>query len=273
MALSKLLYLPNQRICRHVKMSKWLYAIVAVIVIAAITFAVYYLAFSKPAEKVLRVGTSPDFPPFEFINESNGEIVGIDIDLIKAIANKLGYKVQIVSMDFDGLIPALEQGQVDVVISGMTITEERAKRVDFSIPYWKADQAIIVVKGSSYRPSSIEDLAGHVVGVQSGTTAEGLLDEYVNKGLSINVKRYSSYTLAVQDLLNGRVDAVVVDSPVAKALAKKYNVEVTTTIQTGEEYGIAVKKGNKELLDQINKALNEILNSSEWEAIVSKYTG
>ncbi|MEM1607980.1 MAG: transporter substrate-binding domain-containing protein, partial [Ignisphaera sp.] len=129
------------------------------------------------------------------------------------------------------------------------------------------------VKGSSYRPSSIEDLAGHAVGVQSGTTAEELLDEYVSKGLSINVKKYSSYTLAVQDLLNGRVDAVVVDSPVAKALAKKYNVEVTATIQTGEEYGIAVKKGNKDLLDQINKALNEILNSSEWDAIVSKYTG
>ncbi|MDK6028844.1 basic amino acid ABC transporter substrate-binding protein [Ignisphaera sp. 4213-co] len=255
-------------------MSKIVYVTIAVVVVVAAVFAVYYLGFlSKPVEKVLRVGTSPDFPPFEYVDEKTGEVVGIDIDLIKAIANRLGYKVQIVSMDFDGLIPALEQGQVDVVISGMTITEERAKRVDFSIPYWKADQAIIVSKGSSFKPLKIEDLVNHTVGVQSGTTAEQLLDSYVSKGYNINVKRYSSYTLAVQDLINGRVDAVVVDSPVANTLAKKYSVEVAATITTGEEYGIAVKKGNKALLDQINKALSEILNSSEWDSIISKYMG
>lgn len=171
------------------------------------------------------------------------------------------------------MIEALEQGVIDVALSGITITEDRAKRVDFSIPYWEADQAILVVKGSSFKPRSLADLEGKAVGVQIGTTAEALLDKLKANGTNVEIKRYTSYTLAVQDLVNGRIDAVLVDSPVANTLASKYNVEVSSIIPTGEKYGIAVKKGNTELLDKINKVLREILNSDEWQKIISKHLG
>lgn len=250
-----------------------LLTIIIIVICIAVGFYIYHFYMAKPKVKILRIGTSPDFPPFEYIDNVTGEIVGIDIDLIKAIAKKLGYEIEIVSIDFEGLIPALEQGHIDVIISGMTITEEREKVVDFSIPYWEADQAIIIAKGSPFKPQSLEDLENRVVGVQRGTTAEILLDELVNQGANIDIKRYTSYTLAVQDLVNGRIEVVVVDSPVAKMLERMYSVEVSCIIPTGEKYGIAVKEGNRELLEKINSALVEILNSEEWIKIVSKYLG
>lgn len=246
-----------------------------VILVVVVGLLVYYL-YVQPTtvKRVLRVGTSPDFPPFEFINETTNEIVGIDIDLVKLVAQKIGYEVEIVPIDFDGLIPALQAGQIDIVASGMTITEDRSKVVDFSIPYWEANQAILIVKGSQFKPRSLEDLNGKVVGVQTGTTAEELVTKYINEtSANIQVKSYTSYILATQDLLNGRIDVVIVDEPVARALQRTYNVETSATIETGERYGFAVRKGNTELLSAINKALSEILNSQEWINIISKYTG
>jgi polar amino acid transport system substrate-binding protein len=246
-----------------------------VILVVVVGLVVYYL-YVQPTtvKRVLRVGTSPDFPPFEFINETTNEIVGIDIDLVKLVAQKIGYEVEIVPIDFDGLIPALQAGQIDIVASGMTITEDRSKVVDFSIPYWEANQAILIAKGSQFKPRSLEDLNGKVVGVQTGTTAEELVTKYINEtSANIQVKSYTSYILATQDLLNGRIDVVIVDEPVARALQRTYNVETSATIETGERYGFAVRKGNTELLSAINKALSEILNSQEWINIISKYTG
>lgn len=252
----------------------WIAALVVVIVIAVLAAYFIYLRPLQQPRKVLRVGTSPDFPPFEYIDEATGEVVGIDIDLVKLIAKKLGYEVEIVSMSFEGLIPALQAGQIDLIASGMTITEERAKVVDFSIPYWNADQAILVIKDSEFRPRGLDDLVGRKVGVQTGTTAESLVDNYIRKkGVSIDLKSYDSYILAVQDLVSGRIDAVVVDTPVAQALAKRYSVEISAVIETGERYGLAVRKGNTDLLNGINKALQEILSSPEWSEIIAKYIG
>ncbi|MGB9826919.1 MAG: basic amino acid ABC transporter substrate-binding protein [Thermosphaera sp.] len=251
---------------------KFVIPIIVVIIILAI--GIYYLYTPPSVKKVLRVGTSPDFPPFEYINETTNEIVGIDIDLIKLVAQKIGYEVEIVSIDFDGLIPALQAGQIDVIASGMTITEERSKVVDFSIPYWEANQAILVVKDSQFKPGGLGDLNGKTVGVQTGTTAEIIVTEYIsNTSANIVVKSYTSYILATQDLLNGRIDAVIVDEPVGKTLGEMYNVEITAVIETGEKYGFAVRKGNTELLNAINEALSEILNSPQWYEIISKYMG
>jgi len=264
-------------------MNKLVIVIIAIVVIVAVVTSIIFFTTplnipsttpsTTPKQKPkLRVGTSPDFPPFEYTDEA-GNVVGIDIDLIKSIAAKLGYEVEIVQIQFSGLIEALEQGVIDIAISGITITEDRAKRVDFTNPYWEADQAILLAKGSSFKPRSLKDLEGKVVGVQTGTTAASLLDELKANGTNVEIKSYTSYTLAVQDLVNGRVDAVVVDSPVARTLAAKYNVEVASIIPTGEKYGIAVKKGNTELLEKINKVLQEILNGDEWQKIISKYLG
>ncbi|WP_297437908.1 basic amino acid ABC transporter substrate-binding protein [Thermococcus sp.] len=223
-------------------------------------------------EKVLVVGTSADFPPFEYKDPSTGNITGFDMDLIKMVAQKAGYdRVEIKDMDFDSLIPALQTGKVDVVIAGMTITPKREQVVDFSAPYWKADQAVVVRKNSDIRVSSPDDLKGKVIGVEKGTT--GALYVKNKLGNSVTMKEYNGYVAALQALLNGQVDVLVLDSPVANMFTSRYNVKVIYTIQTNEHYGIAVRKGNKELLNKINKALNEIMNSPDWNKLVAKYFG
>ncbi|EEB73375.1 basic amino acid ABC transporter substrate-binding protein [Thermococcus sp. AM4] len=223
-------------------------------------------------EKVLIVGTSADFPPFEYKDPQTGNITGFDIDLIKMVAKKAGYdKVEIKDMDFDSLIPALQTGKVDVVIAGMTITEKRKQVVDFSIPYWKADQAVVVRKDSDIAINSLDDLKGKVIGVEKGTTGAIYIKDHL--GDQVTLKEYNSYVAALQALLNGQVDVLVIDSPVANMFTNKYDVKVVYTINTNEHYGIAVKKGNKELLDKINKALQDIMNSPEWNKLVEKYFG
>lgn len=230
--------------------------IVLVAAVVASSIAYYYTRIQAPQAKYLVVGTSPDFPPFEYIDEK-GNIVGFDIDLIRLLAKKAGYDdIKIVSMDFDSLIPALTQGKIDVIASGMSITEERMKVVDFTNPYWEADQAIIVRKDSSLKPSSLEDLNGKAVGVQTGTTGADYVKKYAGEhGLNIDVREYPTFVLAVQDLVNGRIDAVVVDSPVAEMLQQKYPVVISTIIKTGEQYGFAVRKGDTVLLQALNNAL------------------
>jgi len=256
-------------------LNRLLLVVVAVIVVIVIAGLAYYFATSQaPTKEYLVVGTSPDFPPFEYIDEE-GNVVGFDIDLILLLAQKAGYKdIKIVTMDFDSLIPALTQGKIDVIASGMTITEERKKVVDFTDPYWEADQAILVREDSGFMPKSIDDLNGKTVGVQTGTTGADYVKSYAEEhGLNINVKEYSSFVLAVQDLVNGRIDAVVVDSPVAKMFEQKYPVTIATIIKTGEQYGFAVRKGETELLQALNKALHEVKNSPEWNKLIEKYFG
>jgi len=247
--------------------------ILALVIVVVVAGAALYLFQRPPTSKgVLKVGTSPDFPPFEYVSPE-GKVVGFDIDLIRALAKKVGYEdIEVVSMDFDALIPALQRGQVDVVIAGMTITEERAKVVDFTTPYWEADQAIVVRKGSDFMPKGLDDLVGRAVGVQTGTTGAALVEEFINESKKdIAIKYYSSYVLAVQDLINKRLDAVVVDTPVASMFAKQYGVEISAVIKTGEVYGIAVRKGNEELLKALNKALEEFMKSREWSELIGKY--
>ncbi len=247
--------------------------ILVVLISAVLTYMLLiHPQYAKP-KKILRVGTSPDFPPFEYISPE-GKIVGIDIDLIEALAKKLGYEVEIISMSFDGLIPALINNQIDVIASGLTITSERAKVVAFTTPYWDANQAVIVAKTSNFMPKSLDDLVGKVVGVQSGTTAEGLLTDFIEStGKNIDVRSYDSYVLAVKDLVNGRLDAVVIDTPVAEAFTKNYDVIISCVIETGEKYGLAVRKDDTELLNNLNRVLEVFLKSKEWQEIINKYIG
>ncbi len=223
-------------------------------------------------KEYLIVGTSPDFPPFEYIDKS-GKIVGFDIDLIRLLAKKIGYKdIKIVSMDFDSLIPALLKGKIDVIAAGMSITPEREKIVAFTIPYWHADQAVLIRASSEWIPKSLDDLKGKVVGVETGTTGADYMKKYASK-LGITLKEYTSFVLAVQDLVNGRIDAVVLDSPVAKMFTTKYPVKIAFIIHTGEVYGFAVRKSDTDLLNALNQALKEVLNSTEYKKLVEKYFG
>ncbi|MDN5338479.1 MAG: arginine/lysine/histidine transporter system substrate-binding protein [Thermotogaceae bacterium] len=214
----------------------------------------------------LVVGTEATFPPFEYYNENN-EIVGFDIDIARKIAEALGVELKVVDTAFDGLIPSLLTKKLDMVIAGMTITEERAKVVAFSEPYFTAGQVIVVRKGST-PIKDFEGLKGKVVAVQLGTTGDLVVSEL--KGIK-EVRRFEKFTDAFLELKNRRVDAVVLDSAVAKAyVLSNPNLEITSDVLSSEQYGIAVRKEDKDLLEFINKVLAD-MRKSPYDLLIEKW--
>jgi len=215
------------------------------------------------------VGTSAGFPPFEYVED--GEIVGFDIDLMKAIGEEMGFDVTFEDIAFDSLIPALKTGNIDVVAAGMTITEQREQAVDFTNSYYSADQSIIVKEESE---KNISVLYGdNDISVQTGTTGdlwvtENLKDQGILTG---DVKRYDTFVLCVSDLVNGNVDAVVLDSPVAQRYAAMRPVEIVGVIVTGENYGLAVNEGNSELLEKLNEGLRRIRENGKMNELIAKH--
>ena len=255
---------------------------IVAVIIALGAYVAYNFLLPKPTivdeikkRGYLIVGTSADFPPFEFVDEK-GNIVGLDIDIARKIAEALGVKLVIKDMDFDALIPALLSKDVDIVIAGVTITEERKKVVAFSIPYFEADQAVLVLKENT-EIKSVDDLVGKKIGVQQGTTGDlWVTENLVKKGLikEEDVKRYGRITIALLELKKGTVDAVIIDKPVAQMYAKlDPSLKVAFVIKTGEKYGIVVRKEDKALLEIINKVLEELIKSGEMEKLIKKWFG
>lgn len=243
------------------------------ILILTLLVVIPFLLFTgcKKAPKTLKVGTSADYPPFEYVDEKTGEFIGFDMDLIRLIGKKAGYEVEIVNMDFDSIIPSLEKKKIDAAIACMTITEDRTK-IAPAFPYWDTGQSIIVSNISTYKPLSIGDLTGKKVGVQKGTTGEQILDEAIeNKETEpLEVRRYTSVILGMLDLQNNAIDAMIIDTPVANLYATKYNYVVTVELAP-ETAGIFVDKDNQKLFDDLKKALDEIKKTDEWQELVKKY--
>lgn len=226
---------------------------------------------AQPAAKVLKVGAEATFPPFEFQDEKSKAYVGFDVDIMKAIGKQMGMEVEIVNTGFDGLIPALEGSQIDVIASAMTITEERAKKVNFSKPYYKSGLSI-VVKSDNTTINSFKDLEGKRLAVQIGTTGA----EAAKKIKDAKVREYNSASEAYLELKAGGADAVVNDLPVSEYyLAKGGNKEAKLVgeVLNAEEYGIAVAKKNTELAGKINKALDEIKQNGEYGKIYEQWFG
>ncbi len=227
---------------------------------------------AQPAgAKVLKVGAEATFPPFEFQDEKSKDYVGFDVDIMKAIGKQMGMEVQIVNTAFDGLIPALEGGQIDVIASGMTITDERSKKVNFSKPYYKSGLSIIV-KADNTAIKSFKDLEGKRIAVQIGTTGA----EQAKKIKDAKVREFNSASEAFLELKAGGADAVVNDLPVNEYfLAKGGNKEAKLVgeVLNAEEYGIAVAKKNTELAGKINKALDELKQNGEYAKIYEKWFG
>ncbi|MCD6545208.1 MAG: basic amino acid ABC transporter substrate-binding protein [Thermotogae bacterium] len=218
------------------------------------------------ARGYLIVGTEATFPPFEYYNENN-EIVGFDIDIAKKIADALGVKLKIVDTAFDGLIPSLLTKKLDVVIAGMTITKERAKVVSFSDPYFIAGQVIVIRKGNP-PIKDLNGLKGKVVAVQLGTTGDLVVSDL--KGLK-EIRRFTKFTDAFLELKNRRVDAVVLDSAVAKAyVLSNPDLEITSDVLSSEQYGIAVRKEDKDLLQFVNKVLED-MRKSPYDLLIEKW--
>lgn len=216
--------------------------------------------------KVLVMGTNAAFPPYEMVDE-NGAIIGIDAEIAAAVAEKMGMTLEIKDMAFDSLITAVSSGAVDVVLAGMTVTEERMEAVNFSDSYATGIQVVIVTEGSEI--ATIEDLAGKKIGVQTGTTGDIYCsDEFGEEAIA----RYDNGAIAVQALQNGQVDCVVIDNEPAKAFVEaNEGLKILETEYAVENYAAAFAKENTELLDAFNAALAELKADGTIDAIVAKY--
>ena len=229
----------------------------------------------KAAEsKVLKVGTEPTFPPFEYMDEATGEIDGFDIALITAMAEKAGYTVEIMNVGFDGLVPALQSGNINIIASGMSITPERAESVTFTEPYIDAG-LIIAVKADNQDINGEADLAGKIAAVQIGTTGADKANELKDAGLLKEVKTYNTIDVAFLDLANGAVDCVINDAPVTEAYMSKNADKIKTVgdVLVSDQYGFAVAKENTDLAEELNTALKQLKEEGTFDKFVSEYFG
>lgn len=224
-------------------------------------------------EGKLLIATSPDFPPFE--NLENGEMVGLDIEIGKAVAEKLGLEPEFVSLQFDSILTAVAAGtQADVGISGLTVDPERAKTVDFSDSYYVDDLSVAVMKNNADITADNVDEAlnkeGVVIAVQSGTSGETYVKENYPKA---TVQPYGNSTDAFAALQSGQANAVCTNKAVVeRMLANAYtDAQVVKSIATGEEYAVAVAQENKALTAAINKALEELQADGTIDDLVAKY--
>ncbi|MGI5854260.1 MAG: basic amino acid ABC transporter substrate-binding protein [Bacillota bacterium] len=227
----------------------------------------------KEERTTLIMGTEASFPPFEMTDDNN-EVIGFDADLAYAIAEELGLELDIRNQPFDGLIGALQAKQIDMVVSGMTITEERKQSVSFSNPYYNAKQAVVVREGET-RVTSMEDLANLIIAVQMGTTGAIKAEEIKGTADDPNLKQYEKVNEAFMELTNGRVDAIIIDAPVAASYLKQFEglVTVDSIVFEDEQFGIAVNKEDEELLNDINTALDNIMSSGKYDELIQKWFG
>ena len=217
-------------------------------------------------EKVLRVGLNAVFAPFEYVE--NGEIKGFDIDLINEIGKNLGYKIEIIDQSFDGLIPALKAGKIDLIISGMSATEERKKSVDFTDEYFMSTQEKKKKKGNT-QINTVEDLNGKRIGVQLGTIQEN--EAKTIKG-AIVVPNESTVNI-ILDLNAGKVDSIILENIVALEYMKK-NPELEIFLERKLDAGMAIafdKGKHTDLVQKFNEELKKMKESGKYEELLNKY--
>lgn len=214
----------------------------------------------------IRVATDATWPPFEYVDTQTNEIVGFDIDLFNAIAEKAGLEVEWINVEWDPLLAGVAQGTYDAAISSISIKEERKADMDFSDPYYVAGQIIVAKTDSDITGAA--GLVGKKVGVQSGTTG----DDEVSAMDGVEVTGYDEIGMAFVALMNNQVDAVVCDTPVASGYVNKYDTLKTVgEVLTTEEYGIAMPKGSDELMKKVNDALAEVVADGVIDQLVQKW--
>ena len=219
---------------------------------------------SKESESnAIVFGTNAEFPPFEYVAAQGtiGEFDGIDIAIASKIGDDIGKEAQINNMEFDSLLIALENGQVDAVIAGMTVTDERKEKVDFSTPYYTATQVMIVKEDSDIKKAS--DMADKKIVVIQGYTGEVCVQD-----MGYSYEAFKKGTEAILELVNGKCDVVVIDSATAE---KFVGDNEDPDAFEAEEYAIAVKKGNTELLNQINTSIQKMLDDGTISSLSAEY--
>lgn len=220
---------------------------------------------AKEETKKYIVGMSADFAPFEY--RENGEIVGFDVELAKKIEEKTGIVLEIQDIAFAGLLPALQTGKIDVILSGMSVTEERKKAVNFTIPYFNVSQ-VIVVRGETDTITDEASLAGKSVGVALGTTSDTIAEGIEG----INLTKYNKTYEAILALNTDKIDAIILDYQQAvNFVGQNPELKILPEELAKEEYAMAIGKNNTELLETLNGALEEIVGSEFYDGLIDKY--
>lgn len=225
---------------------------------------------NEDGKKVLVMGTSAEYKPFEFVDAAKGEdIIGYDIDLAYMIGEKLGFDVKIQDMDFNSLVPALQAGKIDFIISGMSPNEEREKVVDFTESYNEARQVIVAKKDGDIKKST--DLAGKKVGVQTASIQESMAQE-MTKTIDLKVESRTRIPEIVQDMIAKRLDAAIIERAVARGYVEQNDQLMMFDVEAQvEDYkAIAVAEGS-ELKDQINQALKELIEEGKIKELEEKW--
>lgn len=222
------------------------------------------------AKKVYKVGVDNTYPPFEFTKD--GKLIGIDVDLITAIAQDQGFDINIEQMDFSGIIPAMQAGMLDIGMGGMSITDKRKETVDFSDPYFAAGVSLVVAN-SNQTIASLDDLSDKKVVVKNGTVGASFADKNT-KEYGYSIIQVSDSASMFQEVTNGTADALMEDYPVISYAIATGGLKLKTVGDrlTGDDYGISVLKGkNDELLQMINDGLANLKESGEYDDIMSTY--
>lgn len=223
-----------------------------------------------PARTKVLIATDATYPPMEFVNDQK-ELTGFDVDMVKEVAKAGGFEVEFRLLVWDGIFDGLSKDTYDAVVSSVVINDERASSIEFSDPYINAGQVVVVAKNSP--AVSLVDLKGQPVGVQSGTPGALIVEKTIGKP---GVRNFLEIGMAFEDLFNGKVAAVVTTTPIAAQYAlqnTKYKgvMKILGQSLTDEYYGIAVKKGNKDLLDKINKGVAVVKANGRMNELMAKW--
>jgi len=224
----------------------------------------------QASQETILVASDTAYAPFEFQDPNSGDYVGFDMDLVKAIAEVNDWNCEIRSMNFDGIVPALESSSVDMSISAMTITDQRKEKVNFSVPYYRSGQSVMVA-ASNEDIKGFEDLDGKHIGAQISTT--GAME--ANTVPNAEVTEYNTINEAFMALRNGNIDAIVNDFPVNAYFIKQGNddVKLVGDLRTSEHYGIAIPKDKPEILEKVNSALETLKENGKYDEIYKEWFG
>jgi polar amino acid transport system substrate-binding protein len=241
-----------------------------ILLIIVLSITILSCGKSKPK---LRIGLNADYPPFEYMQDQ--VLTGLDVEMAHKLSKSLGYEIEFVKMEFDELLPSLLDERIDLAISAITINLQRQQIVDFSVPYFSADQSLITSEEKTLRIDELTDIADYKIGFQNGTTGQYFLQfNLVEKGILSweNLTAYDNNNQAISALMNNQIDLLILDDSAAKAFSKIKPLKIVHLIKTDDQYGIAMRK-DYPLKANINEALTQIINSNYWTSLVTKYLG